>query len=63
MGGDLMEKQYLSVNEVAALTGFSKFTIYVKLERSEMPGKRVFGRWRVDKEELNSFMSGTKNEG
>jgi excisionase family DNA binding protein len=53
-----MDKQYLTVNEVAALTGFHIMTIYQKLEEGVLPGTKIFGRWRVAKTTIDEMMKG-----
>jgi excisionase family DNA binding protein len=48
----------LSAAETAAITRLHLITVYRALERGEIPGVKIAGRWRVRREDLDKLLAG-----
>ncbi len=51
----MTEKAYLSIDDVARHFGFNPSTIYRLVERQELPGFKIGGRWRFSRELLERW--------
>jgi len=52
----IAEGKFLGVWEAAIYLGFPVDLVYEMLEQGELPGKKVEGRWRMEKEELDRWL-------
>lgn len=56
-----MEKEYLSVNEVAELLGFKTQSVYAMVKRGEIPAYKIGGKSiKIKKSELEAYIRTTK---
>ncbi|MBE0662576.1 MAG: helix-turn-helix domain-containing protein [Bacteroidales bacterium] len=55
------EPEYLSIDELAKLTGLSKNTIYQKRSRREIPAYKFGRELRFKKSDLNTWMETKKH--
>jgi len=55
------EDEYISIDELSAITGLSKQTIYGKRSRRQLPGTYKFGReLRFNREEIEKWIASKK---
>jgi excisionase family DNA binding protein len=47
-----MQKEILTIDEVARMFSVSKRTIYTLLQEKELPGVKIGGQWRFLKKDL-----------
>lgn len=55
-GKDVSEKTHLSANDLCELLNRSKTTIYSLLNKGEIPGAKVGGKWIVLREDLDDYL-------
>jgi excisionase family DNA binding protein len=49
-------ERYLTVNETAKYLRVGESTVYRALAEGRMPGAKVLGTWRVDRDELDAWI-------
>jgi excisionase family DNA binding protein len=52
------QPQILNVPETAELLRLHDATVYRALERGEIPGVKVAGRWRIRRADLDKLLAG-----
>ncbi len=52
----LMDRKFLTVNEVADILRVSKLTIWRYIEAGKLPAYKVGRDWRVDESEFEKFL-------
>ena len=52
----MVEKTYLSIEEVAKRFGVNSTTIYRLAQRGALPGLKIGGQWRFNEEMLQSWV-------
>ncbi len=50
--------QILIVPEVAGLMRVHEMTVYRMLERGELPGVKIAGRWRIRRADIDKLLAG-----
>ena len=53
----MIEKSYLSIEEVAGRFGVNPTTVYRLAQRGTLPGFKVGGQWRFSPEMLEAWIS------
>ena len=56
-----VERDWLTVGEVADELGFSRTTVYGWLEDGLLVGHRISGSWRVKRHDLDAFIAAGRN--
>ena len=60
----MIEDRWLSVDEIAAYLGIKRNTVYVWIERRNLPAHKVGRLWKFRKDEVDEWVrSGGANEG
>lgn len=57
---EILDKEYLSVNEAATLLGYTKSTIYTKICRGQLPYIKYGKHVKLEKTELLKYMKSGK---
>lgn len=61
----MIEDRWLSVDEIAAYLGIKRDTVYVWIERRNMPAHKVGRLWKFKKDEVDEWIrtSGASGSG
>ena len=60
----MIEDRWLSVDEIAAYLGIKRDTVYVWIERRDLPAHKVGRLWKFKKDEVDKWVrSGGANKG
>ena len=57
---DLIEDRWLSIKEIAEYLGVRRETIYVYLEKKNLPGHRIGKFWKFQKEDVDNWVKSGK---
>lgn len=58
-GGEGVERRWLSVPEIVALTGLHRDAVLREIKAGRLPGRKVGHTWRVAIVEFEAFMADT----
>jgi excisionase family DNA binding protein len=57
-----MEKEVLTIDEVAEMFSVSKRTVYTLLKEKTLPGVKIGGQWRFLRKDLLKVFSAQSNQ-
>ena len=57
----IMDRKFLTVNEVADILRVSKLTIWRYIEAGKLPAYKVGRDWRIDQEEFEKFLQSRRS--
>ena len=57
---DLIEDRWLSIKEIAEYLGVRRETIYVYLEKKNLPGHRIGKFWKFQKADVDNWVKSGK---
>ena len=57
---DLIEDRWLSIKEIAEYLGVRRETIYVYLEKKNLPGHRIGKFWKFKRDEVDVWVKSGK---
>lgn len=60
-GGDILESDYLTPDEVAAELKLTRYTVYEMIKRKELPASKIGRTLRILRSDLDSFMQKSKS--
>ncbi len=59
-GGVLMEKEIMTVSQVAEYLQLSEMTTYKLVQEGKIPGFKIGRHWRVKRDDLDEFIERLK---